>query len=130
VRAESVSSLDDAAILHASAGFVWSPCPTLQTAAGLRYVRSETTAPWYDVYWRWNEKWGARSSGLWDFERSASRRFRFSVLRYSEDHVFELGLAFRDEFDDVSIVFNFLPAIGGVPMADPFSPRDDVDYQP
>jgi hypothetical protein len=129
-RGEGVSSLDRPGVLHASTGVAWTPSLDLHVSGGIRYVRDETFGPITEVYWRYAPKWGFRSSLFVDFERSADPRFKLSLYRYSEDHFFEVGATIRDGGDDVSFVFNFLPAIGGIPISEPFDPRSDLDFTP
>jgi hypothetical protein len=130
LRGEASTSLDGPRIQHASSGIAWTPTLDLRAAAGVRFVQDETLGPWAELYWRYSEKWALRTSGFYDFEKSASQRYRISVLRFSDDHFFELGVTVRDGWDDLSIVFNFLPAIGGVPLTDPFDLNDNLDYTP
>ncbi len=125
-----VAGLDGPGIRHGSFAVEAYPSSSVELAAGVRYVHDESMAPWLALYGRWAEKWGFRMSGLFDTERNASNRLRASVFRFSEDHLFEVGLTLRNDWKDTGIFVNFAPAIGGVPVTEPFSPRDDVEIGP
>ena len=130
LRGEAVFGFEGAAFRHSSLGVQWSPEDALSAAVGVRHIQHEILAPWFEVYGKWNEKWGARVNGIGDFNGSSGANLRMSVLRFSDDHVIEVGLTLRDGGRDGGVFFNFQPSIGGAPLASPFDPRESVDYTP
>ncbi len=127
---QSVASFEGATFQHSSIGVQYAPSDTFGAAVGVRHVKQEVLAPWFDVYGRWNEKWGARLSAIRDFDSSHGADFRLGMLRFSEDHDFGFGITVKDDGRDVGVFFAFHPAIGGEPLSSPFDPREAVDFTP
>lgn len=109
---------------RAAIGVQWNPNERFGLAAGLRNVKGALFGPWVDVYWQWNEKWGARLSAVEDFERRGDGGVRITLMRFSPDHLIELGPVLRDHGNDVGFYFNVAPSIGGRPVREPFQPRE------
>jgi len=130
VRADSVSSLERSAFEHSSVGVEYTPNEDLDLSAGIRHVHAEDLAPWFDGYWRWNEKWGVRLEALKDFERARADSLRLVLLRFSPDHIFDFGITVRHGGNDLGVVFDVLPAIGGDPLKAPYEPHDQVAREP
>jgi hypothetical protein len=65
-----------------------------------------------------------------DIESGQTNRIQLSVLRYSPDHMFEVGATVRDDGEDIGLFLDFVPAIGGSPTSKPFDPREEFDYGP
>ena len=74
LRGEAVIGLEGATFRHWSLGAQWSPSDVVSAAVGVRHVQDEVLAPWFEVYRRWNEKWGVRFSGIRDFDSGARAR--------------------------------------------------------
>jgi hypothetical protein len=130
LRGDSIASLEGAALEHSSLALEWSPNEDLAVGAGIRHVHQEVLAPWIDVYWRWSEKWAARVSAIRDYESGRAETIRASLIRFGDDHSIEFGLALRNGGDDVGIIIELQPLIGGTPLRSPFGPRDRIDFTP
>jgi hypothetical protein len=130
IRADSTVDLDVPRLEHATGAFLWTPCPDLALSVGLRHVHHEFMAPWFDAWWRWDEKWAIRASAIRDFSNPDTGSFRATLFRISEDHAIEAGLTLRNGGRDVGFVLELHPAVGGVPVDPPFSPHDTIDYRP
>jgi len=130
IRGESAIELGDATLRHASIGVQYAPSDELSVATGMRFVRNEIFAPWFEVFDRWNEKWGTRISGIRDFDSRAGANLKLSILRFSDDHLIELGASIRDDGRDAGVFVSFHPAIGGTPLSSPFDPRESIDFTP
>lgn len=130
IRGESIVGLEGRTVRHSSIGIQWSPEDAVSIAVGARHVQDETLAPWFEVYGKWNEKWGARINGIRDFNSGTGPAFRLSLLRFSDDHLFEFGMKVSDSGRDTGVFLNFQPSIGGEPLVSPFDPRETIDYTP
>ncbi len=130
IRGESAIGLGGATFRHWSLGAQWSPEDAISAAIGVRHVQGEVLAPWGEVFGKWNEKWGARFNAIRDFDSSVRWNCRLSLMRFSDDHLFEIGASVRDNGEDVGIFVSFHPAIGGQPLTSPFDPREAIDYTP
>ena len=130
LRGETVIGLEGTTFRHSSIGVQWSPEDSISAALGVRHVQDEVLAPWFEVYGKWNEKWGARLNGIRDFDSGVRGSYRLSLLRFSDDHLFEFGVSFRDGGEGVGVFVSFHPSIGGEPLSSPFDPRETIDYTP
>jgi hypothetical protein len=124
IEGSFLTDFDGPDLRRASIGVQWNPNERFGLAAGLRNVKDALFGPWVDVYWQWNEKWGARLSAVEDFERRGDGGVRITLLRFSPDHLFEAGPILRDHGRDVGFYFNVSPSIGGRPVREPFQPRE------
>lgn len=129
LRSQSLTSFESSVVERFSTGVQWNPRDDLQTAAGFRLVNDQVLAPWYDAYWHWNEKWGIHVSGIHNLEWAPTSSIKAALLRFSSDHVFEIGVSLRNS-DDLGIFVNFQPAIGGSPVDSPFDPREPIEFTP
>ena len=129
LKGSSLSAFEGATFQRSSIGVEWALRDDLVTACGFRHVQDLVLAPWYDAYWRWNEKWGVRVSGIHNFEDDPAFTFKATLLRFSPDHLFQVGFSLRNG-DDVSFFINFQPAIGGTAVDSPFDPREPIDFTP
>lgn len=127
---EGLSQFDPDELWRASLGGVYAPTDDFSIAVGIRGVRTKVLAPWFNVYYKWNEKWAGRASAFEDFEHDTLSNYRVGLLRFSEDHMWEIGLSTHDRGDDVSFYVNFSPSIGGLPTAPTFTPREDITWSP
>ncbi len=130
-RGEAVWGFDPSTLDRASVGVSYSPVEWFSVAGGIRHVRDEARAVWFDGYLRWSDKWASRVSAIHDFlEGDRNQTLRVSLLRHSPDHVIEVGVTVRHGGEDVGFYVDFEPAIGGSPLAPPFDPREEIDFGP
>ena len=127
IRGESIFDLERGIFQHATIGGLYSPQDDFGLAIGLRQQHHEATAPWFDGWWRWSEKWGLRASAIKDITKDSVDSVRLVLVRFSDDHVIRLGVKLRSGHD-FSLVLSLEPAIGGVPTAAPFDPQDEIDF--
>jgi hypothetical protein len=130
VRGEGIYDLGTGTLEHGSIGARTSPWRDFSIAGGIRHVNDDATSLWADAYLRWTDKWGGRLSWVRDIESKQTNRVQFSILRYSPDHLWELGASVRDDGEDIGLFLDFVPAIGGVPTSRPFDPREEFEYGP
>ncbi|MCC7136899.1 MAG: hypothetical protein IT460_00555 [Planctomycetes bacterium] len=124
--ANALGAFEGAALRRATGGVLVAPTEDFAVAVGLRQVHDKALGPWVDAYWRWDPKWAIRVAAYEDLERSGDGSVRLSLLRFSDDHVFQLGVTAKQAGRDLGVFVDVLPAIGGRPTRSPFQARDDV----
>jgi hypothetical protein len=129
LKGSSLTGFQKATFQRSSLGLEWALRDDLATAFGFRHVHDLVLAPWYDVYWRWNEKWGVHVSGIHNFQDEPASTIKASILRFSPDHHYEVCFSVRNA-DDLSFFINFQPAVGGTPVDSPFDPREPIEFTP
>lgn len=131
LTANALASFGGPEMRKSSTALLYAPTDDFSVAAGLRFIRGDVMAPWFDTYWKWNEKWALRVGGIADLDRgNQSGAYRIGLLRFSDDHAIHAGVTVRDDGKDIGFYFDLMPAIGGTPLRPPFDPRDPVDITP